>query len=115
MACKVNDEYAHLIDSPYGQAPDVSKSKAAASSAAAAGTSDSAAPSASRALMRTDGQQGRSSEAEAARKAREVRFMLSLLPDALQHHDCVVRLVFLVRVKHAENAFAPICALTHAA
>ena len=77
MACKVQDEYAHLIDSPYGQAPDVSKSKPGSDKpASAVAAADAAQPSSSRALMRVDGQKAPNSEAEAARKAREVRNIL---------------------------------------
>ena len=89
MTCKYNDEYAHLVDSPYGAGIDAQQRPAATDQSAAnknANTSDQ--PSTSRALLRVDGASAPASEAEAARKAREVRAPHSLMFDCIRRVCC---------------------------
>jgi hypothetical protein len=82
MACKMADEYTHLVDSPYGAGPDAAKDRPATSQSAAAGPPST---SASRALQRVDGDTAPTSEAEAVRKAREVRMHLCSHRSAALH------------------------------
>jgi hypothetical protein len=67
VSCKIHDEYAHLIDGPYWAGPDRSKERL--DSARPATPSSTTTPSTSTALQINGAP---SSEAEAARKAREV-------------------------------------------
>ena len=75
MACKVRDEFAHLADSPYAMGP-VAQNGAEPSSAEL--RAQGSASTSSTALIPLDGEPA--SQAESARRAREVRAVYVDMP-----------------------------------